>query len=102
MSRESDRAPLDLEGPAGGRVSQFFGIAIAMNYSDHSPPHFHARYDQHEALIAIGTLEVLEGWLPKRAYALVLEWAAQYRAELTASWDLAREGRGPAHIVPLD
>jgi hypothetical protein len=40
---------------------------VAMNYSDHAPPHFHARYDEHEALIAIDTLGVLEGWLPKRA-----------------------------------
>jgi hypothetical protein len=102
MSREGDHAPLDRQGFAVRGISQFFGIAIAMNYSDHAPPHFHARYDEHEALIAIDTLGVLEGWLPKRAYALVLEWAAQHRAELTANWDRVREGLPPAPIVALE
>lgn len=25
-------------------VSRFYGILIFMNYNDHQPPHFHARY----------------------------------------------------------
>jgi len=25
------------------RISEFFGIVIAMYYNDHSPPHFHAK-----------------------------------------------------------
>ena len=25
-------------------ISRFFGMVIAMFYSDHSPPHFHVRY----------------------------------------------------------
>jgi hypothetical protein len=40
------------------------------------PPHFHAEYAEHEALVAIETLEVVRGELPRRALALVLEWAA--------------------------
>ncbi len=101
MSNESGRAPLAPE-LAVGRISQFFGIAISMYNSDHAPPHFHARYDEHEALIAIGTLDFVEGWLPKRAYALVLEWAAQHRAELNANWDHVRQGLPPAAIVQLE
>jgi hypothetical protein len=93
MSRdESGRQP----------VSHFFGIVIAMYQSDHAPPHFHAGYEQHEALIAIDTLEFIEGWLPKRAYALVLEWAAQHRGELRANWDRAREGLPLERVVPLE
>jgi Domain of unknown function (DUF4160) len=83
-------------------VSQFFGIAIAMYQTDRTPPHFHAGYDGHEALISIDTLEFVEGWLPKRAYALVLEWAAQHRAELRANWDRARQGLPLERIVPLE
>ena len=26
------------------RVSEFYGIVIAMSYNDHEPPHFHAIY----------------------------------------------------------
>lgn len=84
------------------RISQFFGIVIAMYYADHAPPHFHARYGEHEALITLATLEVLAGALPPRAFALVLEWAAQHRRELQSNWDLARQGLPLAPIAPLD
>ncbi len=42
----------------------------------HAPPHFHALYSEFEALINIQTLEIYQGKLPRRALALVLEWAA--------------------------
>jgi len=60
----------------------FFGIVIRMYYDDHPPPHFHAYYSGDVAVIAIETLEVLEGGLPRRAMALVVEWAQQHRDEL--------------------
>ncbi|HVR99930.1 MAG TPA: DUF4160 domain-containing protein [Thermoanaerobaculia bacterium] len=82
-------------------VSQFFGIAIYMYYNDHLPPHFHAEYAEHEALFSIASLEVLEGGLPHRAQALVLEWAALHRDELTSNWARAREGVAPRAIKPL-
>ena len=45
-------------------ISRFFGIVIQMFWTDHAPPHFHALYGEHEALIAIDTLEVIRGSLP--------------------------------------
>lgn len=84
------------------RVSEFFGIGVAMGQTDRAPPHFHASYDRHEALVSIDTLEFIDGWLPKRAYALVLEWAAQHRSELHANWERARQGRALERIVPLE
>ena len=56
-------------------MSEFFGIVIALFYADHAPPHFHARYGEHEVLVAIDSLDVIRGGLPRRALALVLEWA---------------------------
>jgi hypothetical protein len=53
-----------------------------MYFSDHSPPHFLAEYGEYEALVEIETLAVLRGELPRRAMALVLEWAALHREEL--------------------
>lgn len=35
------------------RISQFYGITIAMYYDDHSPPHFHALYQGREAEVGI-------------------------------------------------
>ena len=84
------------------RVSEFFGIIIAMYYSDHSPPHFHARYGEHEATVRIDTLGILDGSLPRRAYGLVLEWAALHREDLTANWERARDGASLARIAPLE
>lgn len=83
-------------------VSRFFGIVIKLYYNDHQPAHFHALYGEHEALIEIDTLAVLRGALPRRALALVLEWAALYRHELRADWEMARQGSAPAPIAPLD
>jgi hypothetical protein len=92
----------DAAGRAPSPVSEFFGISIAMFRTDREPPHFHAVYERHEALVVIDTLEFMDGWLPKRAYALVLEWAAQHRAELRANWARARQGGAIEHIVPLE
>lgn len=69
-------------------ISQFFGIVIQMFWREHAPPHFHALYGEYEALIDIRTLDVIRGGLPRRAQALVLEWAALYRAELMEDWNL--------------
>jgi hypothetical protein len=84
------------------RISEFFGIVIAMYYNDHVPPHFHAKYAEYEAEVAIQSLEVLKGSLPRRALALVLEWAAVHREELRANWEAAREGKPLARIRGLE
>ncbi|MEO8030705.1 MAG: DUF4160 domain-containing protein [Gemmatimonadota bacterium] len=83
------------------RISQFFGVTIVMYFNDHAPPHFHARYGDHESAIAIDTLGPLWGDLPQRALALVLEWAVQHREELSADWERARQGLPLAPIAPL-
>ena len=72
-----------------------------MFFNDHAPPHFHARYSEFEATIDIGTLEVIEGNLPNRAFNLVREWAMIHRGELLEDWRLCRENRAPAKIEPL-
>jgi len=82
-------------------ISRFYGIVIAMFYSEHNPPHFHARYGGDKAAIEIRTLRVLEGTLPPRSLGLVIEWASQHQRELLADWELAREGHPPEKIAPL-
>ena len=82
-------------------LSTFYGILIQMFWNDHPPPHFHALYAEHEALIGIETLAVLEGYLPRRALALVLEWAEEHRAELMEDWELCSDNQRPKKIPPL-
>ncbi len=90
------------EEPRVPRISAFYGIAIYMYYRDHAPPHFHAIYGEYEATVAIETTEVLEGRLPRRARALVSEWAAVHREELQHSWELARASEPLPTIMGLD
>ncbi len=82
-------------------ISTFYGILIQMFWRDHAPPHFHALYAEHEAQIDIRTLEVIEGDLPKRALALVLEWASENRSKLMEDWDLCDRMQMPKKIPPL-
>jgi len=83
-------------------ISRFFGILIAMNYNDHPPPHFHARYGDYKAIIDIRTLRLLEGQLPPRVFGLVMEWAVLHQRELLSDWDLARQSAPLQRIAPLD
>ena len=83
-------------------ISRFFGIVIRMFFNDHEPPHFHTTYGEFEALVEIDTLGVYRGQLPRRALALVLEWAALHREELKQDWQFARSGRPVQRIAPLE
>ena len=82
-------------------ISVFYGIVIQMYWEDHAPPHLHALYGEHEALVDIRTLEILRGSLPRRAQALVLEWAALHRAEIAENWNLCATRQSPRRIPPL-
>lgn len=73
-----------------------------MYFNDHPPPHFHAIYGEYEAVIAIDSLLVLEGSLPRRGLALVVEWAGMHKAELLADWALCRDKQQPQKIAPLE
>lgn len=83
-------------------ISRFFGIVIRMFFNEHAPPHFHAEYADHRAVIDIRTLEVIDGKPPRRALELVQDWAELHRDELMADWDLCQQHRQPAQIAPLE
>lgn len=54
------------------------------------PPHVHAVYQGHEALVAIADGAVVQGDLPRRALALVRQWCLDHRAELVQNWERAQ------------
>ena len=83
-------------------ISRFFGISLRMNYLDHAPPHFHVRYSERKATVAIRPLRLLAGNLPPRILGFVIEWAALHERELLLDWDLARKGLPLRRIAPLD
>jgi hypothetical protein len=83
-------------------ISRFFGIIIALNYNDHPPPHFHARYAAQKAIIAIRDPRLLEGYLSPRVLNLVMEWAGLHRSQLLENWERARRGEPLVKIPGLE
>jgi hypothetical protein len=83
------------------RLSAFYGIVIYIYFDDHSPPHYHAVYGEHEAWIVIASGAVLYGSLPARARRLVRTWHRLHQAELETAWRRAKANRTPGTIDPL-
>lgn len=83
------------------QISRFFGIIVSMYFDDHNPPHFHARYGEFEAIIAISDFSVIEGDIPSRALGLVIEWASLHKKELLVDWELVKNYKSPKAIEPL-
>ncbi|MEG1564427.1 MAG: DUF4160 domain-containing protein [Bacteroides sp.] len=82
-------------------ISLFYGIRITMYYDDHNPPHFHAEYAEHKALIDIQNGYVIRGALPARQLKFVLAWGELHKDELMQNWELAKSAAPLAGIAPL-
>ncbi len=83
-------------------ICRFYGIIIKMYFDDHAPPHFHAQYGEHEALLDIKTLGIISGSLPPKALGLVTEWATLYKDSLMADWEKAKNLEPLDRIPPLN
>ena len=55
--------------------------------SEHKPPHFHAIYGDDMAAISIKDGKILEGYLPKKALEMVLEWNETNKNKLLEMWE---------------
>jgi len=82
-------------------ISRFFGIVIYMNWRDHAPPHFHAKYQDQEISVEIETGKV-KGNMGNKAIALIQEWREQHKEELKSDWNLASQKKEMHRIEPLE
>ena len=82
-------------------VSRFFGVVIFMNWREHAPPHFHARYGDEEVAVEIETGRVT-GTMTRRALGMVEEWRRLHKSELLADWALAERRQTLNRIPPLE
>lgn len=57
-------------------VKTIDNIKIDIYSRDHPPPHFHAKFAEHEELIVIETLETYAGKITKVQRKKVIDWAA--------------------------
>ena len=78
-------------------ISRFLGIIISMYFDEHNPPHFHIRYNEFRASMAIKNLNITAGSIPAKVRGLVEEWAELHQDELLEMW----ESENFHHIKPL-
>lgn len=85
-------------------ISRFFGIVIRMFAeagARHRSAHFHAYYQDDEAVFGIDPVGLIVGSLPPKHERLVLAWAEIHRDELMMNWTRLRRGTLPLKIRPL-
>lgn len=82
-------------------ISRFLGIVITMYWSDHAPPHFHAKYGEYEIIVTIEG-GVVEGKFPRRALQLVLEWLDLHQDELMENWQRCQNRQSLKPVQPLE
>lgn len=82
-------------------ICMFRGIKVYINWNDHMPPHFHAKYGGDEVLVSIRDIEVLEGGLPGKQLKMLLGWAAFHQEELMENWELAEKQQELFQINPM-
>jgi hypothetical protein len=83
-------------------ISRFYGIIIGMFYNEHMPPHFHAKYGEHEIELDIINLKIIKGDFPNHAKSLVLEWTEKHKNELLIDWEPAMNLKVLNKIEPLE
>jgi hypothetical protein len=81
-------------------ISRFYGIIIFMNYNDHNPPHFHAKYQDYEILIYIHTGEII-GNISRQGLKLIYLWLDENKEALLENWELAKLHKNLKTIKPL-
>lgn len=82
-------------------ISMFFGIIIRMyNTGEHNPPHFHASYQEHNAVFDLEG-RMIQGSMPRRQQRLIVAWAEIHKEELIANWELAMNEEPLFKIRPL-
>lgn len=82
-------------------LSRFLGIIIFMNFNDHAPPHFHAKYGEYQIKVEIDS-GLIEGKFPPRGLRLVLEWQGLHKQELLDNWNSIMNTGEFHKIAPLE
>ena len=83
------------------RISAFYGIIVWMYWKDHNPPHIHATYQEFEIPINLVDFSIYAGYIPSRAFGLLMEWVSIHHEELLGNWELMRQSLPLKNIEPL-
>jgi hypothetical protein len=81
-------------------ISRFRGIIVTMYFTDHAPPHFHARKGPREVVVDSETGRT-HGSFPLADLRHLEQWRKLHIAELHANWIRARSRQQLHPIDPL-
>ncbi len=82
-------------------LSKFYGIVIRMLCVQALCARFHAIYENHELVVGIWPLKIIQGDAPAWVKDKVIEWAKQHQTELMAAWNRCQIHQRPLAIAPL-
>lgn len=68
-------------------LKRFADCKIDLYANDHGVPHFHVLTPDGKVSVAIDTLQILAGNLPRRRLTEALAWAAKNRQRLLTCWN---------------
>ncbi|MDE2887854.1 MAG: DUF4160 domain-containing protein [Gemmatimonadota bacterium] len=78
-------------------LCRFYGISIRLHFCDHNPPHFHALYGEHEAVIELNGISVVDGRLPALAVDFNGDGTANFTDYTQFAAHLGRSDCDPRH-----
>lgn len=67
------------------RIAEIDGIVVSINFDDHAPPHFHARYQSESVSIEIETGRVI-GTMGRNQLNKVEQWRKHNLQYLRSKW----------------
>ena len=73
-----------------------------MFFNDHTPPHFHVRYQGFRARVRIEDGEVIDGRVPPTVVRILKEWTALRHDALMRNWHAARTDGDMEKIAGLE
>lgn len=82
-------------------LSKFSGVVVGMLFAPVLGAHFHAICGDHELVVGLSPLRIIQGDAPLPVRERVLRWAAQHYGELLRAWQACGAGCRPARIAPL-
>ncbi len=82
-------------------LCKFCGVVVGMLFTPVLGAHFHAICGEHELVVGLSPLRVIQGDAPPRVRELVLGWAARHHRELLRAWQACGARCRPQPIAPL-
>ena len=75
------------------------GVKIQFYWDDHPPSHFHVEWGEYRAQIAIDSLVIIGGYIPKAKYRKVVTWAKLRKGRLLEAWIRCQSDLHPGRLV---